>query len=1124
MMHTPMSKGASLFCQQEVLAIHVQTSDNAKAAARSVADGSAGAANGVAEQITIGSNDDNEEEDEDEDEDEDGGGGSSDGQRWRGKRRLRDGRARSDRGNRERSRDMGRVRDGAYRGGKSKGKGNAKGRGKAAHNSRRYLDEEYDSDDARAAASAKMARSKATADSLRAGGHAGAAPFNQEPAMKKLTTKQQGFDFARHQKLRDKLLEKKTHQVTLTPAEREMLAAKQDTQRARPPSLPRPMQQRGGPIAPQHFPRRTMEIKKEDTYDDFVQHLLKPPDPAQARMDRASRAKQRQQRAQEVAYAQTAAHKRKVAQKRKQATKAQRRRQGYSDGNSSEEDDDSDQQGMNDNGDDDYVPREAKKAKKKGAKRRAQPKGRAKWPAAATAKMEDLSEYEIAREYRMAQNKKMMESLGLGSGSKKMMGTSSSSSSSAPSSSGESAGTSSASEDDDGCSSTGAQPAATVCCALTQAQEIAYMKELQTETTFKTLQKLEEMIAAAGTGVGGNVDSDDGSDDAKDAATDAGSGGGSSDSNADNADETAKTMLQRVAVQLRKACNHPLLLADSNSHNGSESASAGSSSAAAIGSPISVQAASLKEILYASGKFLMLDRMLIKFRSANRKVCVFTNCSDTLDLLDRYCYLRGWRYICLGDAAAHPRAHAANVNAFNHAESRHFLLLAGNKTSGNADFGLHTADTIIFFDSNEDHQADRKTVARCNRPGRTAKVLVCRLLVSGSAEESLFRRPPPPALLPSPANAGGAFGYGVVHDATAERIRLKGLVKHLFHTIMYGSDTIAAAAAGAATGAGAGAATASSTDLDALLRKPSRQRGNSNGVTSGGDAMFAGKFERSCAEHKAMLQAPRPTKLHAFSAAKLPDIVERPGFDSEDRCLQCWKAFALDPKQDDRAQRLTCTVCPTSMHASCARRHEFAPGDAGSAEAGGSAAEKWSCPHHRCSVCHKAPSPGDGKGDGAAILYACAACPIAYCNECLPAEVAESKLWLLGTCNRMEDVGFHRPANSCYILCSAACESFIVGNTPVANSDHAKRHACFLPTNVTASPLEDDVDGGTGSGGGKRDTCVETVGAISIAGSDGGAEGVEGAGGAGAGAGVSENAASSAAVKGTREAKSKEGV
>eukprot|EP00729_Bicosta_minor_P017908 gene17908-14457_t len=476
MMHTPMSKGASLFCQQEVLAIHVQTSNNAKAAARSVADGSAGAANGVAEQITIGSNDDNEEEDEDEDEDDDGGGGSSDGQRWRGKRRLRDGRARSDRGNRERSRDMGRVRDGAYRGGKSKGKGNAKGRGKAAHNSRRYLDEEYDSDDARAAASAKMARSKATADSIRAGGHAGAAPFNQEPAMKKLTTKQQGFDFARHQKLRDKLLEKKTHQVTLTPAEREMLAAKQDTQRARPPSLPRPMQQRGGPIAPQHFPRRTMEIKKEDTYDDFVQHLLKPPDPAQARMDRASRAKQRQQRAQEVAYAQTAAHKRKVAQKRKQATKAQPRRQGYSDGNSSEEDDDSDQQGMNDNGDDDYVPREAKKAKKMGAKRRAQPKGRARRPAAATAKMEDLSEYEIAREYRMAQNKKMMESLGLGGGSKKMMGTSSSSSSSAPSSSGESAGTSSTSEDDDGCSSTGAQPAATVCCALTQAQEIAYTK------------------------------------------------------------------------------------------------------------------------------------------------------------------------------------------------------------------------------------------------------------------------------------------------------------------------------------------------------------------------------------------------------------------------------------------------------------------------------------------------------------------------------------------------------------------------------------------------------------------------------------------------------------------------
>lgn len=444
-----------------------------------------------------------------------------------------------------------------------------------------------------------------------------------------------------------------------------------------------------------------------------------------------------------------------------------------------------------------------------------------------------------------------------------------------------------------------------------------------------------------------------------------------------------------------------------------------------------VQSATLSEILFRSGKFSMLDRMLIKFRTSNRRVCIFTNCNDTLELLDRYCYLRGWRYVRLGDAATQPEAYAANVNSFNKDDSRHFLVLAGTNTSDRAEAGLHTADTIVLFDSNENQQMERKTIARCNKPGKDSKVFVCRLLVTGFADESLFKR-----------------GSSLMQEHGAEVAAahtLKGDVRHLFQSIMYGSDSIAATTT---------VATLDDASLAELLDRTSQKCAE--------DDSFAEKFRLSC-EARAPIapdaaNAATPTIKRGSSTASgqrhrcqpvasesLPDVLGRPSFDSEDTCLRCWLRFDdHNSHEDPRGRRLVCSECPASIHTKCAdglrvataEKNTDIENEGGGAAAGSTAAGRvkgaagcgigWSCPQHRCSRCQKTKTELIA-ADAATIIFPCAACPLAYCSSCLPEEIRETPTRFVGTCNRMEDLGYHRPAEVCYILCSDSCEAYIAG-------------------------------------------------------------------------------------------------
>ena len=75
-------------------------------------------------------------------------------------------------------------------------------------------------------------------------------------------------------------------------------------------------------------------------------------------------------------------------------------------------------------------------------------------------------------------------------------------------------------------------------------------------------------------------------------------------------------------MQLRKACNHPYLLAEPEDENGSLTTD--------------------ERLVQFCGKMKVLDELLQRLRSRGHKVLVFSQMTTMLDILEDYFTLRGW--------------------------------------------------------------------------------------------------------------------------------------------------------------------------------------------------------------------------------------------------------------------------------------------------------------------------------------------------------------------------------------------------------------------------------------------------------------------------------------------------
>ncbi|CAK9329073.1 unnamed protein product [Citrullus colocynthis] len=173
--------------------------------------------------------------------------------------------------------------------------------------------------------------------------------------------------------------------------------------------------------------------------------------------------------------------------------------------------------------------------------------------------------------------------------------------------------------------------------------------------------------------------------------------------------------LQNLTMQLRKCCNHPYLfiLGDYNIWR-------------------------KEEIVRASGKFELLDRLLPKLHRAGHRVLLFSQMTRLMDILEIYLQLHEFRYLRL-DGSTKTEERGALVKQFNAPDSPFFMFLLSTRAGG-LGLNLQTADTVIIFDSDWNPQMDQQAEDRAHRIGQKKEVRVFVLVSVGSVEEVILER------------------------------------------------------------------------------------------------------------------------------------------------------------------------------------------------------------------------------------------------------------------------------------------------------------------------------------------------------------------------------------------------
>ncbi|KAG1719217.1 SNF2 family N-terminal domain-containing protein [Suillus lakei] len=181
--------------------------------------------------------------------------------------------------------------------------------------------------------------------------------------------------------------------------------------------------------------------------------------------------------------------------------------------------------------------------------------------------------------------------------------------------------------------------------------------------------------------------------------------------------------LQNVVMQLRKVCSHPFL----------------------FNWPVIPGTQELvldEQLVNASGKMMVLDRLLDELFRRKHKVLLFSQFTTMLDILEDWATeLKGWS-ICRIDGSTAPMDRREQMNKFqqggNSRDAPKLFLLSTR--AGGLGINLTAADTVIFYDQDWNPQMDIQAQDRAHRIGQTKPVLVFRLVTAHTIETRIMHR------------------------------------------------------------------------------------------------------------------------------------------------------------------------------------------------------------------------------------------------------------------------------------------------------------------------------------------------------------------------------------------------
>eukprot|EP00906_Rhabdomonas_costata_P016132 RCo023151 len=175
--------------------------------------------------------------------------------------------------------------------------------------------------------------------------------------------------------------------------------------------------------------------------------------------------------------------------------------------------------------------------------------------------------------------------------------------------------------------------------------------------------------------------------------------------------------LKNVLMQLRKVCDHPYLF------EGAEP-----------GPPFVTD----ETIVESSGKMILLDRLLARLKQQGHRVLLFCQMTRMMDILEDYLGMRGYQY-CRLDGSTSPMERVDAMEVFNAPDSPLFLFMLSTRAGG-LGINLHSADTVILYDSDWNPQVDLQAQDRAHRIGQKKPVTVFRFITDGTVEEKIYQR------------------------------------------------------------------------------------------------------------------------------------------------------------------------------------------------------------------------------------------------------------------------------------------------------------------------------------------------------------------------------------------------
>ncbi|KAL0309252.1 UNVERIFIED_CONTAM: ATP-dependent helicase BRM [Sesamum radiatum] len=156
--------------------------------------------------------------------------------------------------------------------------------------------------------------------------------------------------------------------------------------------------------------------------------------------------------------------------------------------------------------------------------------------------------------------------------------------------------------------------------------------------------------------------------------------------------------LNNRCMELRKACNHPLL-----------------------NYPYFIDFS--KDFLVGScGKLWILDRILIKLQKTGHRVLLFSTMTKLLDIMEEYLQWRRLVFRRIDGMTSLEDRESAIVD-FNSPDTDCFIFLLSIRAAGRG-LNLQSADTVIIYDPDPNPKNEEQAVARAHRIGQTREVKV----------------------------------------------------------------------------------------------------------------------------------------------------------------------------------------------------------------------------------------------------------------------------------------------------------------------------------------------------------------------------------------------------------------